>query len=358
MISKCLISFLMICVLASAGISQQTYSESTGYKPRQFAESKKERKKKADDNNQLVVPPNTNVEGEVTVTIPVAVLDRTGSAIGGVTRQEVSVFVDDIEVPISTFEQDKEPLNVILMLDSSPSAAFRFEKMKEQAKTFINALPSEMKVMVVDFNTEMNMRSQPTTDRTATQAAISKKIKMGDGTSIYGAVQILYEKVLPSVAGQKVIVLMTDGVDTTSEKSTFAKSLAAVEKDDVTIYPVYVDTFADRGRLQKNAQDWIAQVLGNVNRNTIGTLSSPPGSSEVEYKKGLIYLQDLASASGGRVLSSEKLEDGTKSLLSEFANRYYVTVKVPRKNAGSRMIRVRINRPSLAVFARGSFVEK
>ena len=357
--SKYLISFLIMCVLASAGISQTTYSESISYKPRQFTEpvkkeSKKDRKKKADENTEAIVA----FDGEITVTIPFAVLDRTGSAISGVTGQEVSVFVDNVEVPISAFEQEKEPLNVILVLDSSPSAAFRFEKTQEQAKKFINALPSNMKVMVVDFNTLLNVRSQPTADRKETEAAILKKVKMGDGTSIYSAIKVLYEKVLPTVPGRKVIVLMTDGVDTTSQKSTFASSLTEVEKEDVTIYPVYVDTFNDpRNPGNRRADDWITQILRN---NPM--LGSPrmalPGSSEQEYKKGLIYLQDLANASGGRVFSSEKFEAGTKSLLGEFENRYYITVKVSRRNAGSRTLRVRVNRPSVAVFARGSFVEK
>ena len=357
MTSKYLLSLLTICFLTSVGIPQKTtYSESTDYKPRQSSESKKERKNKADDKNQS--PPTPTVGSDVSVTIPFAVLDRAGSAIGGLTRQEVSVFVDGIEVPISTFEQGKEPITVILMMDSSPSAAFRAERMEEQARKFINALPAEIKVMVVDFNTTLNVRSQPTTDRVQTQAAISKKIKAGDGTSIYGAIQVLYEKVLPSVAGHKVVVLMTDGVDTTSRKTTFAKSLTEVEKEDVTIYPIYVDTYKDPRNIGNlRADDLLAQILRNS--NVLGPSGLRiPGSSEAEYKKGLIYLQDLANASGGRVFSSEKLEDGTKSLLSEFANRYYVTVKVPRKNSGSRTLRIRINRPSLAVFARGSFVEK
>jgi VWFA-related protein len=230
--------------------------------------------------------------------------------------------------------------------------------MQEQAKKFIKALPSGIKVMVVDFNTVLNVRSKPTTDRSETEAAISNKAIGGPGTSIYTAIQVLYEKVLPSVAGKKVILLMTDGVDTTSRKSTFAQSLSEVEKEDVTIYPIYVDTFnTPRGPRIASNDDLIAQLL--LNSNVLGASGMrTPGSSEPEYKKGLIYLQDLANASGGRVFSSEKLEAGTKSLLGEFENRYYITVKVPRKNAGSRTLRVRVNRPSVAVFARGSFVEK
>lgn len=353
MVPKNLIAFfLLIGIFASAGMAQNTYSESSAYKPRESNKPEKDRKKKSDDKNQTVIQPTANADGDVTVTIPVAVLDRSGSAIGGLTRQDVSVFIDDIEVPIAAFEQDKEPLNVILIMDSSPSAALRFEKMQEQARKFVKALPTNTKVMVVDFNIEMNVRSQPTVNRADSLSAISK-IKIGDGTSIYSALHFLYEKLLPQIPGRKVIVLMTDGVDTTSKKSTFAKSLTEVEKEDVTIYPIYFDTFQDRSRALNRQNDWIAQILQNSNMHMTGS-----SSSDAEYKRGLLYLQDLASASGGRLFSSEKLEDGTKSLLGELANRYYVTVTIPRKNSGSHAVRVRVNRPSVAVFARGSFVEK
>jgi len=354
MVSKTLVFLLMISVLASAGISQATYSESTAYRPREFSDSKKERKKetKTKAENGLGA-----VENEVTVTIPVAVLNQSGLAIGGLTRHEVSVFVDDVELPISAFEQYIEPLNLILMLDSSPSPALPIEKIREQAVKLVKALPTDTKVMVIDFNVQINVLSQLTTNRAETLASISK-IETGDSTSIYAAIRTLYEKILPPIAGRKVVVLISDGVDWSSEKSTFANSLREVEKEDVTIYSIYDGTRTVYVDPPDKPHDPITLLLRN---RDVGTRDWPStrGASETDHKKGFDYLKDLASASGGRVLSSEKMETGgIKSLLSEFANRYYIIVKVPRKNAGSRTIRVRVNRPSLRVLARGSFVEK
>ena len=292
------------------------------------------------------------VTGDITVTIPVSVLDHSGSAVGGIKRNEVSVFVDGIEVPIVAFDQDQAPVTVVLVLDSSPSAELKFKTMREQALKLVGELPSNMKVMVVDFNSRLNVRTQPTTNREDTRKAISN-VKMGDGTSIYSAVQFMYEKILPTVPGRKVIVVMTDGVDTTSQGSDFAKSLTEVEMDDVTIYPIYFDTFKDRPPARNVTDDLIAQILRQSNLPQRNSL--PTRSAEAEYKWGLVYLNDLAAASGGRIFSSEKLDAGTRSLLGELANRYYVTIPVPRKNIGSRPVRVRVSRPSLAVFARGSF---
>lgn len=137
-----------------------------------------------------------------------------------------------------------------------------------------------------------------------------------------------------------------------SISSSYIKRLTEVEKHAVSIYPVSSDTLKNLTQQGRRADAW-KQILRAMDPK--GTLTR---SREAEHKRGLLYLNDLAAASGGRIFSSEKLGDGTKSLLGELANRYYVTITVPRKNAGSRAVRVRVNRPFLAVFARGSFVEK
>jgi len=364
MTSKCLISLLLICLLAAAASAQTGYSESAEYKPRAIAvPKKKDLKKKSDEKDKVATVPvsdvadGVTVSGDATVGIPVSVLDRTGSAVGGFKKEDVSVFVDGTEVPVLGFEQTTEPVTMVLVLDSSPSTAVKFKTMQEQAAKLISALPANMKVMVIDFNIRLNVHTQPTTNHAEILASISK-VTFGDGTSIYSAMQLMYEKILPQVPGRKVVVLMTDGVDTTSQNSNFAKSLVEVEKEDVTIYPVYFDTKNDHARPNNAADDLIAQLIRQNGGMTATGLPAPRGSLTEDYKKGWIYLNDLAAASGGRIFSSEKLVDGTRSLLGELANRSYVTVSVPRKNIGSRPVRVRVNRPSLAVFARGSLVEK
>src|SRR5215210_7740558 len=134
---KFLFVFPLLAFLASSGIAQKNYSESSAYKPRPAEKPKKERKKKSDDKGEVIVQPVASMTGDITVTIPVAVLDRSGSAIAGLTKDDVTVFVDDIEIPIIAFGQDKEPLNVILVMDSSPSAKLRFEKMVEHASKLV-----------------------------------------------------------------------------------------------------------------------------------------------------------------------------------------------------------------------------
>ena len=348
MIKNILTNLCAIAVFGCVAFSQTPYSESTSYKPRPAADSdkkKKPEKKKAEPTAEPAV-----VSGSGIVTIPVSVWDKTGVLVNGLTKADLNIFVDGVEVPVVGFERSRDPLNVILLLDSSPSAMELVKTMKEQAWKLVQALPSNARVTVIDFNSKMNVRTEMTSDRAATQAAITK-IKMGDGTSLYSAIRTMYDKVIPQVPGRKVIVLMSDGVDTTSTGSTFANSLREVEKGDVSYYPIYFDTFryvsGVRNRQTDPRLEALLRQLGN------------PGMSEDEYKIGLAYLNDLAVQSGGRVLSSEKIDDAAiRLLIDELSSKYYATVSVPKTGTGSRQLKVRINRPGLTVFARGSFIEQ
>lgn len=348
--SRYLILIILAGLFTSPGVAQNgSYSESASYTPRKEEAPKKKQKNKSADKKPQATPTPVPVAatGDVTVTIPFAVLDRNRMAIGDLAKDDVTVFVDDVEVPIVTFERDRQPPTVILVIDSSPSTQPAFESAKEQARKLVASLPEGMKVAVFDFSDRLNVRSQPTSDRAETLKAISK-ISMGDGTSIYSAIQFLYEQLLPQIVDRKVIVLMTDGVDTTSQKSTFAASLTEVEKNDTTVYPVYFDT-SRAFRRPSPIDSWLDQIIASGGRT---------GSIAEEYDRGRSYLGDLAAASGGRMFSAGKFEEATKSLVSELANRYYATIAVPRKGPASRRIRLRVNRPSVAVLARGSFVEK
>lgn len=349
MIRPILTTFFSIAVLGFVAFSQTPFSESTAYRPRPVADSDKKKKPEKKKGEPAIEP--ALVGGSQIVTIPVSVFDKTGVFVSGLTKADVNVFVDDVEVPVQGFERSMDPLSVILLLDSSPSAMELVKTMKEQAWKLVQALPSNARVMVIDFNSKMNVRTQMTIDRAATQAAISK-VKMGDGTSLYSAIRTMYEKVIPQIPGRSVIVLMSDGVDTTSTSSTFANSLREVEKGDVSYYPIYFDTFRYVTSARNRRIDPHLEALLRQHRRAVTV-----GYSGDEYKVGLVYLNDLAVQSGGRVFSSEQFETRMRSLMDELSGKYYVTISVPKTGTGSRPLRVRVNRPALTVFARGSFLE-
>ena len=285
------------------------------------------------------------------VVIPVSVLDRMGAPVSNLSREAFTVFVDGTAVAVEGFEKPTSLPNVVLLLDMSPSTFKRIEDIRAKARDFVLALPAGTKVMVAEFHSQMNIRSQLTDDRDQIQKAISNT-QVGDGTSLYTAMQTLSGKVLPSIPGRTVVVLFTDGVDTTSTSGTYKSSVLEVGSTDASIYPVYYDTSVDANlRPPRPRLDPFLFPPGTIPTRGIA------GMSEREYERGREYLEDLAAVSGGRLLSASKFEASMKSLAAELASKIYLRISIADADS-RRSVRVRVNRPSLKVISRGALLEK
>jgi VWFA-related protein len=350
LLTRITLSLATIISLVSIGFAQATYSESRTYIPRPKPQKKKKKSESKTPVSQIVTPS----VADAPIVIPISVLDKSGNSVKNIEQKDFSVFVDGAEVPIISFDRATEAPNIILVLDTSVSAEKKSKSMREQAWTLVQAFPTATKFMLIDFNTEMKIRTQLTDNRSEIRSALEKSKNKGTGTSIYSVMSDLYRDVLPKVPGRKAIILMTDGVDTTST-TTYYDSMAEIEKDCVPIYPVYFDTFQDtqpRRLGDTELERMLQDLLVRQGRRTRF------GASVEEYALGLVYINDLAVASGGRIFSSQKLEAGTKSLVDELTSNYSIVIAPQRKHLGnSRPVRVRVNRRDLAVFARASFVD-
>lgn len=342
---------LVLFLLACAAFAQSDYSESSPFEPRREVLEERSRKSKGGESVPQLVPLENVVD---TVSIPILVRDQSGAPVTDLTRGELKIFVDNAPVQIISVEKPAEPPGVVLVLDTSPSAVFQLKTLLQQAQRFVDRLPASVKVIVVEFNSEMNIRCQLTGDREQLRKCISKA-RMGDGTSIYSAVGTLFQKVLPLVPGRKWVVMFTDGVDTTSRGSSYSSSLAQVELSDVPVFGVYYDTSrqASSGR---PSDDWLRAILAS--RPDLGPGRGTLGSTSAEYVKGRDYLADLAAASGGRIIKAGDFDKEAGLVPSELLSYYYATIQVPKSRSGSRPVKVRVLRPKLGVTARGSFIEK
>ncbi len=321
------------------------------------------------------------------VSIPVSVTDRDGKYIPNLRKEDFHIWEDGIEQQVAYFASTDKPFTVVLMIDTSGSTRFKLEEIQDAAISFVNQLRPDDRVIVVSFNDKIRVLTpQPTSDRALLRSAI-RRTEAGDGTRLYDAVDQVINKELNRIEGRKAIVLFTDGVDTTSKHARYEDNVRDAEELDALIYPVEYDTSADMnvwgpggGGSQSSGNvliDMIGAIFGGGNGNS-GRGSGGgrggrgggggggwpggggSGNSRAEYERADRYLHDLARVTGARLYNAEQqnLDYAFRSVAEELRRQYslgYYPKRAPQPGE-RRSIKVRVNRPELAVRARDSYV--
>jgi Ca-activated chloride channel homolog len=281
------------------------------------------------------------------VTIPVSVYDRYGLYIPGLEKEDFKIFEEGKEQEIEYFGTTDKPFSVILLLDTSPSTEYKIEEIQAASKAFVRQLKPVDQVMVIEFDGNSHVLTDFTKDRNKINKAIDEA-DFGYNTSLYDAVEYSLIKKFSEIEGRKAIVLFTDGVDTTSVKATYDKTLYEAEESGVLIFPIYYNTYLE-------AQRSVGGVFG-------GRVLGPKGTRPADYAVGKKYLEDLSEITGGKVFRPESTPGGlTKAFegIAEELRRQYNIGYIPSedgKPGERRKIKVRVNRPNLVLRARDSYI--
>lgn len=364
--------FLYSMIFAQTQQSQQTnYSESTPYSPHKFnnqqpkSQKDKKNKTKASSEKQtrsIDNAPQKTIDENKSINIPISVFDSNNQPMIDLQKADFKIFINDQEQEISSFTTEEQPLNLILVLDTSPSTAYEIEAIRNFASNIADTLKPRDKMQLIEFSANVNILSELTNDRQIIKKAV-KKLKIGDGTSLYEAIKFIFQNQIKTLEERKTIVLLTDAVDTTSRTANYETSLTEAEKNDAVVFPFYIDTFENRSKIYSSTGGLFppSSVIGQILDNQLLNL---PTTSKADYELGKQYLFDLALLSGGRAIEIKNLAKLKTTDLATILNllkpRYFITVDTKNiDNLPPRgQIKVRVNRPNLIVQSRGSYVAK
>lgn len=329
------------------------------------------------DDNALPLPPpppsrKPKEEDEVItvetnlITTPVSVMDRNGRFIAGLKKKDFKIFENGVQQPITYFQSEEMPFTVILMIDTSPSTKYHIDEIHFAALTFVNQLRPQDQVMVVAFDQRTRVLCEPTTERATLYAAIYKA-QFGSGTGLYDAVSAITNLDLVSTPGRKAVILFTDGVDTTSRRADFESTVAGVEEVDALFYTIRYDTQQNKGSNPLAAAvrsgQMSQQVYDSIPRDVLARLSSGNGRQAAEYEKGRVYLETLATNTGGRMFEADtltNLEASFSGVAEELRRRYSIGYYGSSDNVpGERkQIKIQVARPKAVVRAKNNYVVK
>jgi VWFA-related protein len=309
------------------------------------------------------------------VTVPVSVLDRQGRFIPDLKREDFTVFENGVEQKIAYWEPADKPFTVALLLDTSPSTQFHLWQIKEAAVEFAKQLRPQDRVLIVSFNDQVLLLTEVTNDLNVINTVIDQYATMGSATRVYDAVHLVIKERLNKIKGRKAIVLFTDGVDTASSQADYGSTMREVEELDALIYPIQYDT-SDYQRAMQNAGNGTVTVVSSssgpfgttTSRVTYGTtgVTGPngqplPGTTKEDYDRANRYLVELADRTGGRLYKANdtnQLADAFARIAEELRRQYSLGYypQNAATTADRRQIKVKVNRPNLAVKARDSYI--
>jgi Ca-activated chloride channel family protein len=176
------------------------------------------------------------------VRLLVTVKDTQGALVGSLNLTDFSVQDSGVPQTISVFERQTElPLSVAVLVDTSGSTGKDLRYEITSIEKFFKALFGEGNpkdaASLYTFNYDVTL-VQNFTRKISRLTDELKTLHPNGGTSLYDAIA-LSSRELSHREGRHVIVIVTDGGDTTS-RSKYPESLEAAHLADAVIYPILV----------------------------------------------------------------------------------------------------------------------
>jgi signal transduction histidine kinase len=158
------------------------------------------------------------------------VRNPSGDLVGGLGKGEFRVYDNGVPQEIAVFErQTNQPLSVALLIDTSGSTNKEMKYETDSATRFLHALLSEGNpddaVALYTFNYAVTLQHNFTRNYGSLERVL--RTLHGDaGTSLYDAIWLAAQD-LELREGRKVMIIVTDGGETTSSKNSHQALQAA-----------------------------------------------------------------------------------------------------------------------------------
>jgi Ca-activated chloride channel family protein len=264
------------------------------------------------------------------VRVLATVKDPSGQLIGTLNKGDFTISDNGAPQEVAVFEHHTEqPLSIAILVDTSGSTAKELKYETDSMVRFLKALFSEGNpddaVELYTFNYEIVRQNNFTHNASSIERSL-RTLKGEAGTSMYDAI-FWASKDLERRPGRKVIVMVTDGGDTTSSHD-FHAAVSAAQLADAVIYPVLV-----------------VPIANEVGRNVGGENA----------------LTTMAQWTGGRVFAptvGAALDQAFSDIIKELRTQYLLAFypkNVPLTKDKFHKLEIKVRRPDLRVTARNGY---
>ncbi|MBL8148606.1 MAG: VWA domain-containing protein [Blastocatellia bacterium] len=174
------------------------------------------------------------------VTLPVIVTDKDGRFVSNLTEENFEIYEDKKPQKIVSFQAQTElPLYLGILLDTSASVKGKLKFEKEATISFLQTVLRRRKdqALFVTFDSTIEMRQDFTDDLSLLIKAINP-VKASGETTLYDAVYRICEEKMNNVpTPRKVIVVISDGADTASQRK-LEEAIEIAQRNEVVIFGI------------------------------------------------------------------------------------------------------------------------
>ena len=232
--------------------------------------------------------------GGILVNVVAARSDKSSAPI---TAKNFSIYDNNSEQTILNFTPDPSPARIVLLVDNSLTIRAEVEKLERAAREFAYEIYEGDKLLIVGYDEEAEIVADWTDDAKSIEQSLKLFRKKGQ-PHLFDAASIVIDQALRPIPGQKrVMVVISDGLDRGS-KTTFEKTLAELQKLDITVYAV-------------QAQD---RTRGAIRRDS-------PKPKQV--------IDRLVEGTGGAIFSIEEPAVAAKAICDELRKNRYIISYLP-----------------------------
>lgn len=182
------------------------------------------------------------------VNVFTTVTDSHGAPVANLTKDDFRLLEDGVPQEIRIFEKESAmPLSIALAIDTSASTRRDIQLEVSSAKKFVRSILRPVDhLSLFQISEDVDQLTRFTSDAKQIEHGIDH-LMPGAGTSLYDGIFLCSEALLDR-EGRKVLVLITDGGDTTS-KTDYNNALRRAQQAEAIVYSIIVvPVAADAGR--------------------------------------------------------------------------------------------------------------
>lgn len=278
------------------------------------------------------------------VPIPVSVTDERGRAVATLKLADFELKIDGRAVEISELARSETPIRLAMLFDNSSSVLVAREFEKQAAVRFFRRVIRPDKDLAALFSVADYTRREQgfTKDVGLLTAAIEAFPRPEGATALLDGI-IEVAEYLSSAQGRRVLVIVSDGEDTYSDRK-LEDAVKSLQMSDVQVYVVKTTDFENFKRTgtrvgNANTRQLIAERrMLEIAAQTGGAVYSPIDenemkdaferiSAELSQQYILSYYPDDDNDKRGQFREISLLVNGRSNLVLRTRKGYYVPKK-------------------------------